>query len=353
MSNGIRPGRIRLALVIALLAAGFTGVASSAGPASAAGVPSAPTNFVATVGHFNFAELHWQRPVSDGGSEIQYYVIRHSPGAPEDGLTSYDNGNEIAAQYLIDFGVTYRFSIAAVNDVGVGAFTDVTAPMTPIPMVSVTTTNTTEGNAGTHAATFTVTVSSPTTQPVTLDYATGRAGAGTSFLPTSGTLTFAPRQITKTFTVPIVGDSVYELNEKVTVRLSNVTNADFRKWTATSAILNDDPMPSLRIGDTSKLEGSSATRANVKVPVTLSFPTGSATRVHWTASNGTARASEDYAATSGTITIVKGKTTGSITIPIIGDAKVEPNETILIDLDSPLGATIADGHAVVTIRNDD
>src|SRR4029078_12947809 len=98
----------------------------------------------------------------------------------------------------------------------------------------------------------------------------------------------APGQTTKTITVPIHDDTIYELNEKVTVRLSNVKNADFRKWTASSAILNDDPVPTLRVGDTSKLEGGSLKRANVKVPVTLSFPTGSATRVHWVARNGTA-----------------------------------------------------------------
>jgi hypothetical protein len=249
--------------------------------------------------------------------------------------------------------VTYRFAIAAVNEFGVGQFTPVTAPLTPIPMVSITTANTTEGNAGSHAATFTVKLQAATAQPVTLDYSTGRAGAGTSFLPTAGTLTFTPGQTTKTISVPILGDTIYELNEKVTVRLSNVTNADFRKWTATSAILNDDPAPALRVGDASKLEGGPLQRANVKVPVTLSFPTGAATKVHWVASNGTATGANDYALASGTVTIVKGKTKGTIAIPILGDANVEPNETVLVDLDAPVGATIADGHAVVTIVNDD
>ena len=92
-------------------------------------------------------------------------------------------------------------------------------------------------------------------QPVTLSYATGDTGAGTDFLATSGTLTFAPGQTAKTISVPIVGDTLFELNDKVNIRLSAVSGAEFGKRSATATIVNDDPIPTLRIADAAKAEG--------------------------------------------------------------------------------------------------
>lgn len=356
MSNRTRGPhrRVPAALATAFLVVGLMGFAAFPEPAGAASVPSAPTIGMVTVGHSSKAEVEWKRPVSDGGSKILYYVIRENPGAEGEGnSTEVDYGDHWSAQVYVDYGVTYRFSVAAVNDVGPGPYSALAAPVTPVPLVSITTTNTTEGNAGTHLANYKVAFDWASTAPVTIDYSTGPTGAGTSFVPTAGTLTFAPGQATKTISVPIIGDTLYESNEKAVVRLSNPHGADFRKWTATSAIINDDPLPALRVADASKLEGKVLQLASVKVPVTLSTATGAVTKVHWVASNGTATGGVDYAIASGTITIGKGKTTGTISIPILGDSKVEPNETVLVDLDSPAGATIADGHAVVTIRNDD
>ncbi len=51
-----------------------------------------------------------------------------------------------------------------------------------------------EGNAGTAALTFTVTLGAASAQVVTVNYATadGTALAGSDYTATSGTLTFAP-----------------------------------------------------------------------------------------------------------------------------------------------------------------
>ena len=73
----------------------------------------------------------------------------------------------------------------------------------------------TEGNAGTRAATFAVTLSAASTQTVTVAYATGDSGAvaGSDYQAASGTLTFAPGETSKTVTVPVIGDRVPEPNE--------------------------------------------------------------------------------------------------------------------------------------------
>ena len=43
----------------------------------------------------------------------------------------------------------------------------------------------------------------------------------------------------------------------------------------------------------------------------------------------------------------------SIVVEILGDTKVEPNETFFVNLSKPTNATIADGQGICTILNDD
>ena len=61
----------------------------------------------------------------------------------------------------------------------------------------------------------------------------------------------------------------------------------------------------------------------------------------------------DYQAVGGTLTFGPGLTNQTITVPVNGDIKLEPDETFLINLSSPVNAIISDGQAVGTIRNDE
>jgi LysM repeat protein len=81
-------------------------------------------------------------------------------------------------------------------------------------------------SAGT--ATFTVSLFPPETVPVTVDYKTlaGTAVAGKDYTDVSGTLTFAPGEITQQIEVPILSDTIVEDNEAFTVQLSNAEGAD-------------------------------------------------------------------------------------------------------------------------------
>ncbi len=66
-----------------------------------------------------------------------------------------------------------------------------------------------------------VSLRNPSAQTVTFDYATvnGTAQAGTDFLATSGTLTFAPLETTKSIPVTILGDNVSEATEQFSINL--------------------------------------------------------------------------------------------------------------------------------------
>jgi hypothetical protein len=112
----------------------------------------------------------------------------------------------------------------------------------PAPSVlAITDATVIEGNDSNFAA-FTVVLSTATPQPVTVNYATsnGTAIAGSDYITTSGTLTFAPNETLKVILVPIVGDMVSEPDEAFFVNLSNSSNAIIGDISGFGIIRNDD-----------------------------------------------------------------------------------------------------------------
>ncbi len=108
-----------------------------------------------------------------------------------------------------------------------------------------------EGDRGITNATFTVTRTGIVTDPVTVGYRTvdGTATAGSDYVATSGTLTFAPNETSKTITVGIIGDLIPEYDETFFINLNNATNATVDKAQGVGTIVY--PVP---ISD--ELEGS-------------------------------------------------------------------------------------------------
>ena len=92
------------------------------------------------------------------------------------------------------------------------------------------------------AAVVTVQLDVPYPLPITVDYSTsnGTAIAGTNYVATSSTLTFAPEQLCQSFQVPIlVGRHPGESSETVNLALSNPSNVGLgANATATLTILD-------------------------------------------------------------------------------------------------------------------
>jgi chitinase len=139
-----------------------------------------------------------------------------------------------------------RFATLA-DPVGTGTILDAGAAP---PTLQADDVQVTEGDSGTTAATFTVTLSAASAQPVTVAYTTadGTALAGSDYLPTSGTLTFAPGVTTQTVTVPIIGDMVPEPTETFQLVLSNPTNATLESDHATGTIVDNDSPTGVEVG---------------------------------------------------------------------------------------------------------
>jgi acetyl esterase/lipase len=99
-----------------------------------------------------------------------------------------------------------------------------------------------EGNSGSAEAVITVKLSGALGMPASVDYTTvgGTASPGLDYETTSGTLTFAPGETSKTVSVPIFGDSDPETDEDFGIRLSNPAGAPLLRGAASIRILNDD-----------------------------------------------------------------------------------------------------------------
>ena len=100
-----------------------------------------------------------------------------------------------------------------------------------------------EGDAGTTAFNFTVTLSAAAPLGgVTVDFATanGTALAGSDYVATNGTLIFAPGQTNKTIVVAVFGDTMVESAESFFVNLSSPTNATPARAQGIGTILSDD-----------------------------------------------------------------------------------------------------------------
>lgn len=119
-------------------------------------------------------------------------------------------------------------------------------PVVPRPQIRIDHIAVTEGNAGTRPARFTISLSNPSTQTVTIDYATAdsQAQAGSDYVATSGTLTFAPGQTRQTVDVTVIGDTLVEGDEYFRLNISNPVNASMLfspfGFDGLCLIINDD-----------------------------------------------------------------------------------------------------------------
>jgi hypothetical protein len=95
----------------------------------------------------------------------------------------------------------------------------------PSPTASITSSTVAESDG---RATFTVTLSAVSGKPISVDWSTAddTAKAGQDYVAAAGTLSFAPGETTKTFTVDVINDKLVEATETFFVNLSNGVNVN-------------------------------------------------------------------------------------------------------------------------------
>ena len=122
---------------------------------------------------------------------------------------------------------------------GTGTITDDDGP----PALAISDVTVLEGNAGSVAATFAVSLSAASGKAVTVDFVTSNASAAApaDYSSASGSLTFAPGELAKSVAVNVNGDTTDEPNETFVVTLSNPANATLADAAGTGTITDDDP----------------------------------------------------------------------------------------------------------------
>ncbi|MBW4441271.1 MAG: DUF4347 domain-containing protein [Plectolyngbya sp. WJT66-NPBG17] len=227
------------------------------------------------------------------------------------------------------------------------------------PTIGIASTPLSEDNPLAANYPFTIRLSNSTTQTVTVKYRTiddTATVADSDYVATQGTVTFNPGDIEKTITVRANADRKFEPTERFIVRLEDPVNADLSA-SATDGfgvLNNDDAEPQLSIVSRT---GSQAEGNTGKTPfefvVSLNNPSSQEIRVNYTTIDVNATTS-DYDAASGTLIFAPGEEQKTITVNIIGDTLLEPEEAFLVRLTNPTNATISGSNeARGTILNDD
>ena len=175
--------------------------------------------------------------------------------------------------------------------------------------------------------------------------------------------------VDKTIVVNFVDDLIDEGDEVITVTLSGVSGgaAEGSTIVHTITLRDSDIPPTMQFTNSTMTVNESG--SNITIPITLTHDGttkqasdfGNA-QMTWTISGlSTATShstSTDYpyditTATSGTVVINKGLTDGSIIIPLNNDAIDEWNETVIIDLSSPVNATASGNQSITVTINDE
>ena len=229
-----------------------------------------------------------------------------------------------------------------------------------------------EGGTGdTPTLDFTVTLAPAAAVQATVDYAHSPGGTATSGVDhaaiTSGTLTFAAGETSKTISVTVTGDTMPESDEGVFLAFSNPTPSGvfIASGSFASGIIVDDDTPTLRI-DSPRLPEGDFGATGLAFAVTLTPAAAAEVTVDWTDTGEGTATRNDYAAPAGgTLTFAAGETRKTIPLGVRGDAEPEPDETVLVRIENAAiatgtvhirgtdGAIAAQAFGTATIANDD
>ncbi|MBD1828331.1 DUF4347 domain-containing protein [Microcoleus vaginatus GB1-A2] len=230
----------------------------------------------------------------------------------------------------------------------------------------------TEGTADTVVnipVTISATPDAAVTVPIVIDpTSTATENSDYTFSPTSITFPAGATgaALTKNVAVTIKPDNLPENAETAILNLGTITGsvAGTTKKTTLTIAANGTVSYAIAAGTASIPEGNSGTKP-LTFTATRSGNTGGASSVNYTI-GGTATNVSDYnniggisgaTAVTGTINFAAGETSKTITLDVLGDTLVEPDETIAVTLSSPTSPgvtpTITTATATTTITNDD
>ena len=212
-----------------------------------------------------------------------------------------------------------------------------------------------EGDEGARNIVFTLNLSEPSSDTVSVDVSTADSTATIAdgdFEAASIRLTFAPGSVAESLSVKVFGDTKYEADELLLVRLSSAVGAVLADSEAIGTILDDDP-PAISVADTTLDEGNSGTQS-MAFRVRLAVPAIAPLPIHYALLDGTATAADrDYQQVGGDMLFAPGQDQVVIDVPVFGDAFLEGNERFRLRVHAGSAESPVVHLAVGTIRNDE
>ena len=208
-------GTTQATFVVALSGAASQSVSCSF--ATANGTAIAGSDYIATSGALTFAPGEVEKPV----------VV----------LVNGDTVDETQETFFLDISNVQNATVNSSR--GTGFINDDDGPTISINDVSVT-----EGNSGTKAATFTLTLSGPSVEAIAVRAITtpGTATASSDYNSVNTVVIFQPGTVTRTLDVGIIGDTNLESNETFTVNLSDNFGTTIADGEGVGTILDDDTL---------------------------------------------------------------------------------------------------------------
>ncbi len=200
---------------------------------------------------------------------------------------------------------------------------------------------------------FTFNLSNPVSSPTVITYAvTGTAIAGIDFSSLTGSLTIPTGITTATIGIDILDDLILEEPETIIITITGTDNA---------VLIGVEDEAFVTITDDDSSEASIVATIEAAEPntdgafvVNLSNPVSIPTVINYQVS-GTATATEDYVALTGSITIPADVTSGIINIPVLDDTDVEGTESVIISLvgtDNEVTISSTDQDMITIADND-
>ncbi|HXJ55351.1 MAG TPA: PQQ-dependent sugar dehydrogenase [Verrucomicrobiae bacterium] len=224
-----------------------------------------------------------------------------------------------------------------------------------LPWIEILDQQIVEGDAGHSFPVFTVRMCPAPASPVLVSYASsnGTAVANVDYAPVSGSILFTTESSFQAITVPVLGDRLYEPDENFYVVLNSTGRVVFAQTAATGTILNDDPLPSIRVSDAAVAEGDSGTNSMV-FNVSLSSPHAETVLVDCRTSERSAKEWVDFLPVSARLAFQPGLTNQTVSVPILTDAFLEPTKDFTLQVfDSQPRLAMSKPEGVGLILNDD
>lgn len=216
-----------------------------------------------------------------------------------------------------------------------------------------------EGNSGTTAFTFTVTRAGDLGSAALVDWSLSGIANAADFAASSGTLSFAAGEASKTLTIQVNGDLQVEADETFTVTLSNARLEDGTPQavvdgTADGVIRNDDQGFSVNAEQASISEGNSGSKTVIYTIVRSGDLTGSATVDYQvTGSNGGDTADTLGGLPTGSLTFAPGQSERTVSFVLRGDTRVEADEAFTLTLSNPSAGILIKPSDSTLVTNDD